>query len=212
MSHLRSSPQDEEEVVIPLNVGGKKFITTSTTLLKDTKSMLYAMFNGKYPNKKDSQGCYFIDRDGKHFRYILNFLRDGSIDLPDDTHSLSQISREARFYQVEGLVRVVLEKLQRIKVERTNPLQKGDYAVVYLGGYGNNAAVYTKDTEGGFTSSCIALNKLAEKGYHVEGVASGPNGNYYAILRSDLYYPELNNNHTDKKSFDYSDEASSDTL
>jgi len=51
---------------------------------------------------------------------------------------------------------------------------------------------------------------LAEKGYHVEGVASGPNGNYYAILRSDLL--ELHNNHMEKKIFDYSDEASSDTL
>jgi hypothetical protein len=50
------------------------------------------------------------------------------------------------------------------------------------------------------------------------GVASGPNGNYYAILRSDsLNAPPPQHSHnfyhnTDSKSFDYSDEASSDTL
>jgi len=214
MSNLRSS-QEEEEAVISLNVGGKIFVTTTTTLLKDTKSMLYAMFSGRYPTKKDSNGGHFIDRDGKTFRYVLNFLRDGSIDLPDKPHTLNQILREARFYQVEGLVRVVLSKIQKLKVEKGNHFQKGDYAVVYLGGYGNNAVVYTKDTEGGFTSSCVALNRLAEKGYHVEGVASGPNGNYYAILRSDIINDGQNHNiyqKTETKSYDYSDEASSDTL
>jgi len=187
MNHLgkEKEKEKEDEEMVTLNVGGKIFVTTTTTLTKDTKSMLYAMFSGKYLSKKESNGGHFIDRDGKHFRYILNFLRDGGIDLPEDSHSLQQIVREARFYQVEGLVRIVLEKIQRVQ-ERTKTSKQGDYAVVYLGGYGNNAAVYTKHTEGGFTSSCVALNKLAEKGYHVEGVASGPNGNYYAILRTDL--------------------------
>lgn len=167
-NNLKSSQEEEE--VISLNVGGKVFTTTSTTLLKDTKSMLYAMFSNRYPTKKDSNGGHFIDRDGKHFRYILNFLRDGSVDLPEDQATLLQILREAKYYQVEGLVRVVVSRIQRVKLEKTNLHHKGDYAVVYLGGYGNNAAVYTKDTEGGFTSSCVALNKLAEKGYHVEGM------------------------------------------
>ena len=29
------------------------------------------------------KGFFIIDRDGKHFGAILNFLRDGSISLPD---------------------------------------------------------------------------------------------------------------------------------
>jgi len=185
MNIHKGRAEEEDEEMVTLNVGGKLFVTTTTTLTKDTKSMLHAMFCGKYPSKKECNGGHFIDRDGKHFRYILNFLRDGGIDLPEDIHSLQQILREARFYQVEGLVRILLEKIQRVQ-EKSKTSKQGDYAVVYLGGYGNNAAIYTKQTEGGFTSSCVALNKLAEKGYHVEGVASGPNGNYYAILRTEL--------------------------
>jgi len=173
-----------DETIVTLNVGGRTFVTTTTTLQKDTKSMLYAMFSGKYPSKKDYHNAYFIDRDGKYFRYVLNFLRDGEVDLPDEPHFIRQVLREARFYQVEGLIRVVQEQLRNL-TERKKMTVQGDYAVVYLGGYGNNAAIYTKDTEGGFTSSCTALNKLADKGYRVEGVASGPNGNYYAILRTD---------------------------
>jgi len=181
-----NKPKEDEEEIVSVNVGGQHFVTTTTTLRKDTKSMLYAMFSGKYPSKRDFNGSYFIDRDGKYFRYILNYLRDGNIDLPDDLHKLQQILRESKFYQVDSLVRVLTEKVQLLK-EKARLTTQGDYAVVYLGGYGNNAAVYTKNTEGGFTSSCVALNKLAEKGYRVEGVASGPNGNYYAILRTDAY-------------------------
>eukprot|EP01112_Ceratiomyxa_fruticulosa_P013081 TRINITY_DN3659_c0_g1_i1.p1 TRINITY_DN3659_c0_g1~~TRINITY_DN3659_c0_g1_i1.p1 ORF type:complete len:208 (+),score=49.35 TRINITY_DN3659_c0_g1_i1:98-721(+) len=177
--------------IINLNIGGMLYTTTLSTLQKDTKSMLYAMFGGDYnlshpplpPGKTDNTGATFIDRDGKHFSYILNFLRDEEVDLPDKLHILKQILREARFFQIEGLVALVSEKIEHIQSPKGHG--KSDYAVVYLGGYGNQAVVYSSKTDGGFSSSCAALNKLAEKGYRVEGVASGPNGNYYAILRGD---------------------------
>ena len=55
---------------IKLNVGGKIYQTTLDTLRKDPDSMLCAMFSGRFeltPDEKD--GTYFIDRDGKLFRY-----------------------------------------------------------------------------------------------------------------------------------------------
>ncbi len=61
---------ESEEEIVSLNVGGQVFVTTTTTLRKDSCSMLHAMFSGKYPNRKDFHGSYFIDRDGKYFRYI----------------------------------------------------------------------------------------------------------------------------------------------
>jgi len=64
--------------VIPLNVGGYNFVTTLSTLTKDKHSMLAAMFSGRHELDTDSEGRYFIDRDGKYFKYILNFLRDGN--------------------------------------------------------------------------------------------------------------------------------------
>lgn len=46
------------------------------------------------------QGRVFLDRDPKHFRLILNFLRDGSVCLPNCSVELDEILHEAMFYQV----------------------------------------------------------------------------------------------------------------
>lgn len=69
----RTKPKDDEhdEEIVSINVGGQLFVTTTTTLRNDSKSMLYAMFSGRFPTKRDFQGNYFIDRDGKYFRCIL---------------------------------------------------------------------------------------------------------------------------------------------
>lgn len=42
------------------------------------------MFNGTIPIVLDGlKQHYFLDRDGKSFRHILNYLRSGSLVLPD---------------------------------------------------------------------------------------------------------------------------------
>ena len=38
--------------------------------------MLGAMFSGRHEVQTDEDGVVFIDRDGTHFRHILNFLRN----------------------------------------------------------------------------------------------------------------------------------------
>ena len=53
---------------VKLNVGGKIFKTSLETLCKDPRSMLAAMFSGRFELKPDEDGAYFIDRDGKLFR------------------------------------------------------------------------------------------------------------------------------------------------
>ena len=42
-------------------------------------SMLHAMFSGRFDTKPSEDGSYFIDRDGTHFLYILNYLRTGQL-------------------------------------------------------------------------------------------------------------------------------------
>jgi len=64
---------------IQLNVGGKRFETSLGTLCMVPDSMLAAMFSGRHALTADEDGSYFIDRDGKHFGHILNFLRQGTI-------------------------------------------------------------------------------------------------------------------------------------
>ena len=67
-------------------------------------SMLHAMFSGRFDTKPSEDGSYFIDRDGTHFRYILNYLRTGQLVLPEDNIVRRELLNEAEFYQVQGII------------------------------------------------------------------------------------------------------------
>ncbi|XP_053567253.1 BTB/POZ domain-containing protein KCTD21 [Bombina bombina] len=95
---------------VTLNVGGKLYTTSLSTLTRIPDTMLGAMFSGKVPSKKDSHGNFFIDRDGKVFRHILNFLRSSHLDLPDDFQEMSLLRREVDFYQIQPLIDAFQEK------------------------------------------------------------------------------------------------------
>ena len=71
--------------------------------------MLHAMFSGRFDTKSAEDGTYFIDRDGTHFRYILNYLRTGRLLLPKDELIREELLEEAEFYQIHG----ILEELRR---------------------------------------------------------------------------------------------------
>ena len=70
-------------------------------------SMLHAMFSGRFDTKPSEDGSYFIDRDGTHFRYILNYLRTGQLIVPKDEIIREELLAEAEFYQVEGIVKTL---------------------------------------------------------------------------------------------------------
>ena len=92
---------------IKLDIGGQVYSTSTLTLNKDPHSILAAMFSGRddHSLKKEEDGSYFIDRDGTHFRYILNYLRDRGVEvdmLPGATRT--ELLVEAKYYQLSGLV------------------------------------------------------------------------------------------------------------
>ena len=89
---------------VKLNVGGQVFTTSLETMKKDAGSMLNAMFSGRFDTKPAEDGSYFIDRDGTHFRYILNYLRTGKLILPEDKVLKKEVLEEARFYQIQGVI------------------------------------------------------------------------------------------------------------
>ena len=97
---------------ITLNIGGMKFDTTLTTLLKYDDSIFAHMFSGKYlikPSKKDKS--FFIDRDGTHFRLILNYLRTGKLIIEYDNELLKkELLNEALFYQINPLITMLKPK------------------------------------------------------------------------------------------------------
>ncbi|EOD23272.1 hypothetical protein EMIHUDRAFT_469573 [Emiliania huxleyi CCMP1516] len=85
---------------VKLNVGGSKFETTLTTLTRYPESMLGAMFSGRHEVPPDDEGYVFIDRDGKQFGTILNFLRTGTLDVPSSTKAATELKREMEYYQL----------------------------------------------------------------------------------------------------------------
>ena len=90
--------------IIKLNVGGHYFTTSLQTLTKDPNSLLGTMFSGKYKTRAGEDGAVFIDRDGTHFRFILNFLRTGKLTLPEGATALAEFKEEADFYQILGIL------------------------------------------------------------------------------------------------------------
>ena len=89
---------------VKLNVGGQHFTTSVQTLTKDPNSMLAAMFSGKFDTKPSEDGSFFIDRDGTYFRFILNYLRNGELILPEGATFLKELEAEAKFYQIQGII------------------------------------------------------------------------------------------------------------
>ena len=88
---------------IQLNVGGHRFTTSLHTLTKDPNSMLAAMFSGKFEMKPSEDRAFFVDRDGTHFRIILNYLRNGKT-IPEGATFLKELADEAEFYQIRGIL------------------------------------------------------------------------------------------------------------
>lgn len=48
-------------------------------------------------------GWVLIDRSGRHFDTILNFLRDGRVPLPETTKEIAELLAEARYYCIDEL-------------------------------------------------------------------------------------------------------------
>ncbi|KAH7700510.1 BTB/POZ domain-containing protein KCTD5-like protein [Aphelenchoides avenae] len=87
--------------LIRLNVGGT---TTTRTLRKEPDSFLarFCEIDGIEPSIKDESGAFFIDRDPRYFRIILNYLRSDGVHLGENV-SLDELLVEADFFCLTGL-------------------------------------------------------------------------------------------------------------
>lgn len=95
--------------IVELNVGGVFYTTALSTLVKDEDSLLGKMFSGasKPAAIKDAKGRYFLDRDGVLFRYILDYLRNQKLVLPENFHEKERLKAEAEYFQLPTMVQSI---------------------------------------------------------------------------------------------------------
>lgn len=104
---------------VKLNVGGIIYHTTTETLLKDEESMLHRMFADNQlmePGKRDLDGNILIDRNGRYFEPILNYLRTGQL-IYDSYLNPEGILEEAKFFGISNLI----SQLQLIVDNQSEP-------------------------------------------------------------------------------------------
>ena len=118
---------------VKLNVGGKIFWTTKTTLQSEPDSMFAKMFSGEFaPGTKDEQGAYLLDQNPKYFEPILDYLRTREL-INDPNVSMNGVLAVARFFGIQSLVDQIeelkqaeekFEKEKKAKAESAERIEK----------------------------------------------------------------------------------------
>ncbi|KAM9326900.1 BTB/POZ domain-containing protein KCTD12-like [Gastrophryne carolinensis] len=101
--------------IIELNVGGQVYITRYPTLVSVPGSLLWEMFSQKNVRllARDSKGRYFLDRDGFLFRYVLDYMRDQQLVLPEHFPERSRLQREAEYFKLPELVKILTSRVSK---------------------------------------------------------------------------------------------------
>eukprot|EP00727_Mastigamoeba_balamuthi_P005716 m51a1_g1764 hypothetical protein (238) ;mRNA; f:296194-297136 len=89
--------------LVKLSVGGRRFVTTRSTIFAHGQNFLTLLVqnaeSGKMSVARDEDGYLFIDRNGRVFEIILDYLRTGKLYRPKDIPP-EQVVDEFDFYGV----------------------------------------------------------------------------------------------------------------
>jgi hypothetical protein len=102
-----------KDVIITLDIGGKKFQTKLETLLSLKDTLFYKIF---LSNRLDLKQEIFIDRNYDNFHYILSYLRNKKLITTSLTNpQIQDLLEEAKFYEIGELVEILEEMLKEVK-------------------------------------------------------------------------------------------------
>ncbi len=124
MSESPPSAAASSSKIVKLNVGGHHFTTTRATLTSHPDSVLAKMFSDPNPAMMDEEGRYFIDRDGKVFKVLLEYLR--SHRLVNLGVSEERIKLEAEFFGLDKLFNDLSQDIQ------PEPAQNRPKKIIYV--------------------------------------------------------------------------------
>ncbi|QHN71193.1 BTB domain protein [Mollivirus kamchatka] len=121
-----------DHAIVRFNVGGKVFRTCVSTVRAHPDCLLARMLNGESEPILTEDGCFFIDRDAKLFRYVLGYMRSPLVGadepalLPTGVNELNRLAQEADHYNLPDLARIAktaIEAAARDKTMKRKALQ-----------------------------------------------------------------------------------------
>ena len=120
-----SPAPSRDQAPVHLDVGGKQFTTSLSTLTSVPGSKIFDLFTGRLATVLDMKtNSYFIDRDGELFRFVLQFLRDGTLAVPDNFQVISlDHCKDFKFFQGMGTTRKGSGFLEFIWVKKTHKIK-----------------------------------------------------------------------------------------
>ena len=126
----------ESDKIVRLNVGGTHYDVAYSTLTMNPDTMLARLVSGTIPTR-ELDGRIFIDRNGRIFEHILDFLRNGNQwIISEDQNLIKRIHLEAKFFAITDLTRITkkkpnpnavmngLKRLHRLRFPQFNPNKK----------------------------------------------------------------------------------------
>lgn len=123
----RAAEISDHQEPITLEIGGDKFRTEKRTLARCMGSIFPELMERLQHRSSDGKcPLIFIDRDGKHFKFILNFIRQGdqvmrSSKMRDvDKFILGEILDEVQYYRIDRLECLIKRKLASISKSKVD--------------------------------------------------------------------------------------------
>ncbi|CAF4607953.1 unnamed protein product [Rotaria socialis] len=113
--------------VVELNVGGVTYATTLGTLQQAEPESPLAIISTLNTAEirtifgRDSKNRIFIDRDGVLFRYVLDYLRNKKLSLPENFAERERLRTEAEYYRLDSMSRTLAQS-------RPNSSSNGKYS------------------------------------------------------------------------------------
>lgn len=102
--------------VIKLNIGGVFYDTTADTLSNFPHSVLAHLTSGRvFDTAQLVDGRIFIDRNGKLFKYILDYCRELELPSLELKVPLKDLWKEARYYGLDDLQKQLEDRGTRCK-------------------------------------------------------------------------------------------------
>ncbi|XP_041057063.1 BTB/POZ domain-containing protein KCTD18-like isoform X1 [Carcharodon carcharias] len=96
---MESCEREAISEILRLNVGGCLYTARRNSLCRFKDSMLSAMFSGRFPLKLDESGACLIERDGKLFKYLLDYLH-GELCIPEEARTRVALQEEADYFGI----------------------------------------------------------------------------------------------------------------